>query len=60
MRISQVLHTQRELAGVSKDKGFSVLQKSGLPDSELQHIWRLADADADGMLNREVRARAGM
>ena len=52
-QIFQVLHTQRELAGVSRDKCYSVLVKSGLPEAELQHIWRLSDVDADGMLNRE-------
>ena len=48
-----VLHTQRDVAGVTQDKGFSVLRKSGLPNDVLEQIWSLADIDGDGVLDPE-------
>ena len=52
-QIFNVLHAQRELAGVPPDRGFSVLRKSGLAADVLQHVWNLADVDKDGLLNLE-------
>ena len=43
--------TQRDMRGISRDKAYSVLQKSGLPDRELECIWRLSDVDGDGVLD---------
>ena len=50
-QIFHVLHTQREQPGVSREKGFSVLQKSGLPTEVLEQIWALSDLDGDGALD---------
>ena len=52
-QIFTVLHTQREARGVSRDKAFSVLLKSGLAQAEIDHIWTLSDVDADGLLSLE-------
>ena len=49
----KVLHTQPELRGVPRDNCFSVLQKSGLPAHELDHIWRLVAQHGDNMLSLE-------
>ena len=52
-QIFTVLHTQREARGVSRDKAFSALLKSGLAQAEIDHIWTLSDVDADGLLSLE-------
>ena len=48
-----VLHTQRASKGVSQEKAYSVLMKSGLPRPELDAIWALADVDGDGLLDAD-------
>ena len=50
-QIFTVLHTQRDAAGVGRDKAFSVLKKSGLPEAELGRIWALSDVGGDGLLD---------
>ena len=52
-QIFMVLHTDRALVGPPKEKSLSVLRKSRLPDEALEHIWRLADVDGDGVLDPE-------
>ena len=46
-----MLHTTRTAKGVSQEKAFSVLQKSGLGVPELRQVWALSDVDGDGMLD---------
>jgi uncharacterized membrane protein YgcG len=54
-QIFSVLHTTRTAKGVSQEKAFSVLQKSGLGVPELRQVWALSDVDGDGMLDLQVR-----
>ena len=44
--------------GVDGEVGSRVLAQSGLPDSDLAHIWELADLDADGRLTLDEFAIA--